>query len=90
VIDASCGKECPFLPVEEKEVSPAEAYQETLTLSPYSVNLIVLKQKPKEEVLSPPAAEIQPPLTMTVPTESGTPAHPVAPGVTADNVTENK
>ncbi len=80
-IDASCGKECPFLPVEEKEVSPEEAYQETLTLSPYSVNLIVLKQKPKEEALTPPAAEIQPPLSIAV---------PVASGVTADNVTENK
>src|SRR3989338_1661223 len=48
-IDSSCSLDCEFTPLEKKEVNTTDLYQETLTLSPYSVNLIVLKQKPPEE-----------------------------------------
>ncbi len=64
-IDATCNRDCSFLPAEEKEVNPTDLYQETLALSPYSVNLIVLKQKPKEEAVTVPAAENQTPLNVT-------------------------
>ncbi len=46
-VDSSCTLNCEFKPVEEKEIPVAETYQETLTLSPYSVQLIILKNKPK-------------------------------------------
>ncbi|PIP20167.1 MAG: hypothetical protein COX40_06250 [Candidatus Omnitrophica bacterium CG23_combo_of_CG06-09_8_20_14_all_40_11] len=45
--DSSCSYNCEFTPAEEKEVSASELYQETLVLSPYSVNMVVLKKKPK-------------------------------------------
>jgi hypothetical protein len=49
-VDSSCSHNCEFKAVEQKEVVPAEkSYQETLYLDPYSVNLIVLRKKPKEE-----------------------------------------
>ncbi len=48
VIDASCALDCAFLPVENKEVVPVDLYQEKLVVNPYSVQLIVLKEKPKE------------------------------------------
>ncbi|MFH1640529.1 MAG: hypothetical protein ABIA66_01060 [Candidatus Omnitrophota bacterium] len=47
-IDSGCSVNCSYKPVQEKEISASGAYQETLTLSPYSVNMIVLKNKPKE------------------------------------------
>jgi len=47
-VDSSCSSECKFVPLEEKDINIADLYQETLTLNPYSVNLIVLKPKPKE------------------------------------------
>jgi hypothetical protein len=90
VVDSSCSKECPFLPIEEKEVGAGDLYQESLSLSPYSVQLVILKQKPKEEPVTAPAPEIQTPANITVPAESGTPKHPLASGVTAGNVTESK
>ena len=89
-VNSSCNKDCPFAPIEEKEVGASDLYQEVLSLSPYSVHLIVLKRKPKEEALALPASEIQPPSNMTVHAESGTPTHPLASGVTAGNATENK
>jgi hypothetical protein len=55
VIDSSCSLNCKFLPVEEKDLGAGELNQETLTLSPYSVQLVILKQKPKEpEVVTEP------------------------------------
>ena len=54
-VDSSCSNECKFAPVEEKEVTPSDLYQEILSLSPYSVNLIILKPKPKEPEVSAPA-----------------------------------
>jgi hypothetical protein len=57
-IDSSCAFNCQFIPIEEKEVGATELYQEILTLNPYSVNLIVLKEKPPE----PPAPSAAQPL----------------------------
>ncbi len=56
VIDSSCGINCAFAPVEQKEIAGVELYQETLTLNPYSVVMIVLKKKPREAE----AAQTQP------------------------------
>ncbi|MBU4346669.1 MAG: hypothetical protein KKH29_05030 [Candidatus Omnitrophica bacterium] len=53
-IDSSCNLNCQFMPIEEKEVSASGPYQEILKLEPYSVNMIILKKKPKEPE-SPPA-----------------------------------
>jgi hypothetical protein len=44
-VDDTCGFKCFFRPVEEKEILAKDSYQETFNLSPYSVNLIVLKKK---------------------------------------------
>ncbi len=57
VVDSSCNSDCAFSPVEEKEIDAPELYQETLALKPYSVNLIVLNKKPKEN-LEPVAPEV--------------------------------
>lgn len=46
-VDSSCSSNCKFQPADEKEISGAEAYQETLSLKPYSVNMLVLRQKSK-------------------------------------------
>ncbi len=48
VIDSSCSVNCAFKPAEEKEVKLSDAYQETLTLNSYSVNMIILSKKPAE------------------------------------------
>jgi len=45
-IDSSCGLDCEFKPVEEKEIPVQDQYQEDLKLTPYSVNFIILKKKP--------------------------------------------
>lgn len=52
-IDSSCVYNCEFMPLEEKEINFTGAYQETLTLKPYSVQMILLKKKPKEEQAQP-------------------------------------
>ena len=52
MIDSSCSLNCEFKPVEEKEISIQDLYQEELKLAPYSVNFIILKKKP-----TPPAPE---------------------------------
>jgi hypothetical protein len=46
-VDSACGQGCEFKPVEEKDISATNQYQEILTLSPYSVHMIVLKIKAK-------------------------------------------
>jgi len=59
VIDASCCLDYEFSPLEKKELGPTDLYQETLILSPYSVQLIILKEKPKEpEAVIPVAGEL--------------------------------
>jgi hypothetical protein len=57
LIDSTCSVSCNFIPVEEKEISASEPYQETLVLSPYSVNMIVLKKGPKVIEAVTPANE---------------------------------
>lgn len=47
-IDLSCSLNCDFMPVEEKTVNLSDSYQDVLSLNPYSVNLIIFKNKPKE------------------------------------------
>lgn len=62
-VDSSCGTSCEFLPAEEKHLSGSTLYGETLSLKPYSVNMIVLKkEKPKEPepVAVAPAPETKP------------------------------
>jgi len=44
-VDSSCSTNCAFNALEEKEVNLSGAYQETLTLNPYSVNMIILTKK---------------------------------------------
>ena len=44
-IDSSCSINCAFSPLEEKELNLSDAYQETLVLNPYSVNMIILTKK---------------------------------------------
>lgn len=51
-IDSSCGVNCDFVPVETRDITVVDLYQENLTLSPYSVIAIILKKKP-------PVAEIK-------------------------------
>ncbi|MFH1398231.1 MAG: hypothetical protein ABIH27_06770 [Candidatus Omnitrophota bacterium] len=46
VVDSSCGVNCDFVPVETKDITAGDLYQENLTLSPYSVSAIILKKKP--------------------------------------------
>jgi hypothetical protein len=48
VIDSSCSLNCELVPVEKKEISGTQPYQEVLSVTPYSVQMILLKQKPKE------------------------------------------
>jgi len=50
VVDSSYNLNSEFKPVEDKEISAQDLYQEDLKLTPYSVNFIVLKKKP-----APPA-----------------------------------
>jgi len=49
-VDEACSLNCAFTPAEEKETTAsAEAYQESLVLKPYSVNMVVLKKKAAQE-----------------------------------------
>lgn len=48
VVDSDCVANCKFAPQEEKEINASDLYQETLSLKPYSVNLLKLKIKPQE------------------------------------------
>ena len=59
-VDSSCSLNCEFKPVEEKEVSAQDLYQEELKLSPYSVNLIILKIKPAPPEPTPVPAPAAP------------------------------
>jgi len=60
-IDSSCSINCAFNPLEEKELNLSDAYQETLTLNPYSVNMIILTKKQPAEPESAVGAEPQQP-----------------------------
>jgi len=56
-IDSTCTLNCDFAPAEEKDIKVTDIYQDTLTLKPYSVNLLIFRKKPKEQPAAPPAAE---------------------------------
>jgi hypothetical protein len=58
-VDSSCNNNCAFSPVEQKVIDPAEFYQESLLLQPYSVQMIVMKKKPKETLI-PAQPEVLP------------------------------
>ncbi|MDP2905037.1 MAG: hypothetical protein Q8O22_01870 [Candidatus Omnitrophota bacterium] len=63
-IDSACSSDCPFTPVEEKEaIAESGAWQEILSLKPYSVQMIVLTKKPPqpEVVQSPPQESLAAP-----------------------------
>gem|GEM_PF-299405 len=71
-VDASCSFNCEFSAVETKDIEPsAEPYQETLTLNPYSVHLILLKKQFREIKEPEKEPEAMPPLpeAAQVPTE---------------------
>lgn len=67
-IDSSCGLNCKFVPAEEKQINIDTLYEETIALSPYSVNMVILKkQKPKEpESAALPAAQTEQSVSGTV------------------------
>ncbi|MCX5695880.1 MAG: hypothetical protein NTW18_04360 [Candidatus Omnitrophica bacterium] len=46
-VDSTCSLNCEFKASAEKEITAQESYQEEFLLSPYSVNLIILKKKPE-------------------------------------------
>lgn len=54
LIDSSCSVNCKFEPAEQKDIVTSADYQEPLSLSPYSVQMILLKKKPKEETPTVP------------------------------------
>lgn len=45
VVDSSCSMDCAFSPKEEKVMSIAEEYQQTLRIKPYTAELILLQKK---------------------------------------------
>lgn len=47
-IDSSCRLDCPFEPVEIKDIDAPGPYQDRLAVNPYSVNMIILEKKPPE------------------------------------------
>jgi len=55
-VDSSCSVDCAFKPVEEKELNLTAAYQETVSLDPYSVQMIILSKKPAGAVPEKPAS----------------------------------
>jgi hypothetical protein len=52
-VDSNCSSNCRFEPSEEKEIKGPEPHQEALTLSAYSVQMIILKKKPPEVAAQP-------------------------------------
>lgn len=59
-VDESCGLSCKYAPVEEKEFTTSDIYEETLATNPYSVNMIILKPKPKEPEITGTTAGQEP------------------------------
>ncbi|MDP3731506.1 MAG: hypothetical protein Q8R31_00540 [Candidatus Omnitrophota bacterium] len=56
-VDSTCSINCAFSPSEEKELNLSDPYQETLTLNPYSVDMIILTKKQPAESVSAVGAE---------------------------------
>ncbi len=59
-VDDSCGLNCAFAPVEEKEVVISDSHQEFIMLKPYSVNMIVFKKKIDEPKVAPAQPDEKP------------------------------
>jgi len=57
-VSSKCNRDCEFSTGEQKEVDLNQGYLATLELSPYSVQLLVLKKKPPEPVV--PVVEVNP------------------------------
>lgn len=54
-INSGCSLNCPFEPVESEDITTASgSYEEVLSIEPYSVNLLVLKNKPTVPSVSAP------------------------------------
>ena len=75
-VDSTCSLNCEFKPAEEKEITAQDTYQEELSLSPYSVSLIVLKKKPEPPK---PAVEEAKPQELPKSVEPPKSAEPVKP-----------
>jgi hypothetical protein len=82
-VDDTCLRDCPFLPVEEKEVAPAAdgTSQEVVTLKPYTVTLILLKPAPPPPLLPPPPVVVpeSQPVGVNAAVGGGTNATSIAP-----------
>ena len=89
IVDSSCSSGCEFSPVEEKDINAFESYQEKMTLNPYSIQMIVLKKKPREPELKEPVKEPEKEPAKELPKEqpakepqsSKKPEQPAAPSV---------
>lgn len=55
VVDSNCAASCEFKPQAEKEVDLSQGYTETIELTPYAVQLLVLKKKPQAAPSAVPA-----------------------------------
>jgi len=54
-LDAACAASCAFEAAEEKSFSASGTYEESLSVNPYSIYLLVLTVKPKDEPPAPSA-----------------------------------
>ncbi|MCX5714665.1 MAG: hypothetical protein NT033_07675 [Candidatus Omnitrophica bacterium] len=61
-VDSLCGLHCDFIPKEDKTIEINDAYQDTLTLNPYSVTMLVFRKNAAEleKPIVPPAQTVQP------------------------------
>jgi hypothetical protein len=59
-VDSSCSINCAFTPVEEKELKLSATHQEILSLSPYSVQMIIFTKKPEEPETAPSPKTLEP------------------------------
>ena len=57
-VDSGCSRDCPFKASGEQEVDLSQGYSQTIEMSPYSAQLLVLKKKPL-----PAVVEVKPPVS---------------------------
>ena len=78
VLDEACGRNCPFAPIEQKELALSNsACEEIVALAPYSAQLLVLSAKP-EPPPAPPAPPVEVPAPEPAAPEQAAPAAPTA------------
>lgn len=58
MIDSNCSRNCEFKPAAEKEVDFNQGYTQSIELAPYSVQLLVFKQKPASPKIESPVAAV--------------------------------